>query len=84
MGSRYDGEKKRQTLLDEAFAALAKEKSACPSKLKGGDVDWFQGVGFMVEPFSRAAFALKPFEMSEPIKTPFGYHLILVTDRKPH
>jgi peptidyl-prolyl cis-trans isomerase C len=76
-------EKKRQTLLDEAFAAQAKEKSACPSKLKGGDVDWFQGIGFMVEPFSRAAFALKPFEMSEPVKTPFGYHLILVTDRKP-
>jgi peptidyl-prolyl cis-trans isomerase C len=76
-------EKKRQTLLDEAFAAQAKEKSACPSKAKGGDVDWFQGIGFMVEPFSRAAFALKPFEMSEPVKTPFGYHLILVTDRKP-
>jgi parvulin-like peptidyl-prolyl isomerase len=76
-------EKKRQTLLDEAFAAQAKEKSACPSKEKGGDVDWFQGIGFMVEPFSRAAFALKPFEMAEPVKTPFGYHLILVTDRKP-
>ncbi|HWG44126.1 MAG TPA: peptidylprolyl isomerase [Gemmataceae bacterium] len=77
-------EKKRQTLLDEAFAAQAKEKSACPSgKDKGGDVDWFQGVGFMVEPFSKAAFALKPFEMSAPVKTPFGYHLILVTDRKP-
>ena len=75
-------EKKRQTLLDEAFAAQAKAKSACPSKDKGGDVEWFQGIGFMVEPFSRAAFALKPFEISEPIKTPFGYHLILVTDRK--
>ena len=69
--------------MEEAFAAQAKAKSACPSKEKGGDVDWFQGVGFMVEPFSRAAFALKPFEMSEPVKTPFGYHLILVTDRKP-
>ncbi len=76
-------EKRRQALLDEGFAALAKEKSACPSKEKGGDVDWFQGVGFMVEPFSKAAFALKPFEISEPVKTPFGYHLILVIDRKP-
>ena len=45
--------------------------------------DSFQGVGFMVEPFSRPAFALKPFEMSAPVKTQFGYHLILVTDRKP-
>jgi peptidyl-prolyl cis-trans isomerase C len=77
-------EKKRQSLLEDSFAAQAKAKSACPSgKEKGGDVDWFQGVGFMVEPFARAAFALKPFEMSEPVKTPFGYHLILVTDRKP-
>ena len=76
-------EKKRQALLEEAFSAQAKAKSACPSKEKGGDVDWFQGVGFMVEPFSRAAFALKSFEMTDPVKTPFGYHLILVTDRKP-
>jgi peptidyl-prolyl cis-trans isomerase C len=76
-------EKKRQNLLEEAFAAQAKARSACPSKEKGGDVDWFQGVGFMVEPFSRAAFAAKVFEMTEPVKTPFGYHLILVTDRKP-
>ena len=76
-------EKKRQALLEEAFAAQAKARSACPSKEKGGDVDWFQGVGFMVEPFSRAAFAMKPFEMSEPVKTPFGIHLILVIDRKP-
>lgn len=77
-------EKKRQSLLEDAFSAQAKAKSACPSgKEKGGDVDWFQGVGFMVEPFARAAFALKLFEISEPVKTPFGYHLILVTDRKP-
>lgn len=76
-------EKKRQSLIEEAFSAQAKEKSACPSKAQGGDVGPFQGVGFMVEPFARAAFALKPFEMSEPVKTPFGYHLILVTDRKP-
>jgi peptidyl-prolyl cis-trans isomerase C len=76
-------EKKRQSVLDEAFAAQAKEKSACPSKAQGGDVGWFQGVGFMVQPFSRAAFALKPYEMSDVVKTPFGYHLILVTERKP-
>jgi peptidyl-prolyl cis-trans isomerase C len=76
-------EKKRQSVLEEAFAAQAKEKSACPSKAQGGDVGSFQGVGFMVEPFSRAAFALKPYEMSDVIKTPFGYHLLLVTERKP-
>jgi peptidyl-prolyl cis-trans isomerase C len=78
-------EKKRQGLLEEAFAAQAKAKSSCPSKDKGGDVDWFQGTGLhsMVEPFSKVAFTITPFEISEPVKTPFGYHLILVTDRKP-
>jgi peptidyl-prolyl cis-trans isomerase C len=78
-------EKKRQSILEEAFAAQAKAKSACPSKDKGGDVGWFQGsgMGSMVEPFSKVAFTIKPYEISEPVKTPFGYHLILVTDRKP-
>lgn len=75
-------EKKRQALLEEAFGAQAKEKSACPSKAQGGDVGYFQGVGFMVEPFSRAAFALKSYEVSDVVRTPFGCHLLLVTDRK--
>jgi parvulin-like peptidyl-prolyl isomerase len=76
-------EKARAMLTDEAFAAIAKEKSACPSKKNGGDVGWFQRAGFMVEPFSKAAFALKPSQMSDPVKTPFGYHLILAVERKP-
>ena len=37
----------------------------------------------MVEPFAKAAFALKPYEMSEVVKSPFGYHLILTVERKP-
>jgi peptidyl-prolyl cis-trans isomerase C len=37
----------------------------------------------MVEPFARAAFALKPFQMSEPVTTEFGVHLILAVDLKP-
>jgi peptidyl-prolyl cis-trans isomerase C len=36
----------------------------------------------MVEPFAKAAFAMKPFEMSDVVATEFGYHLILVTARK--
>ena len=36
----------------------------------------------MVEPFAKAAFALKPYQVSDPVQTPFGYHLILVTAHK--
>jgi parvulin-like peptidyl-prolyl isomerase len=75
-------EKVRGTLTDDAFSALAKEKSACPSKANGGDVGWFQRAGFMVEPFAKAAFALKAYQMSDPVQTRFGYHLILAIERK--
>ena len=37
----------------------------------------------MVEPFAKAAFELKPFQMSDVVATEFGYHLILVTAKKP-
>jgi peptidyl-prolyl cis-trans isomerase C len=77
-------EKERVRLTDEAFAAKAKEISVCPSKAQGGDLEeWFGRVGIMVEPFSRAAFALKPYQISDVVKTQFGYHLILATERKP-
>lgn len=69
--------------LEESFADMAREKSVCPSKRDGGDLPWFPRFGSMVEPFAQAAFALKPFEMSQPVKTSFGYHLILPTERKP-
>lgn len=69
--------------LSELFAEQAKKISACPSKAEGGDLNWFPRAGSMVEPFAAAAFALKPGQLSDPVQTPFGYHLILVTGRKP-
>jgi parvulin-like peptidyl-prolyl isomerase len=69
--------------LSELFADQAKKISTCPSKADGGDLNWFPRAGSMVEPFAAAAFALKPGQMSEPIQTSFGLHLILVTGRKP-
>ena len=57
--------------------------STCNSKSEGGDLRWFPRYGSMVEPFAKAAYALKPFEVSDVTVTPFGYHLILVVGRRP-
>jgi foldase protein PrsA len=59
------------------FADAAKEYSECPSKSNGGDLGWFRKSDMAVE-FSEAASALKPGEMSEPVKSDFGYHIILL------
>jgi parvulin-like peptidyl-prolyl isomerase len=59
----------------EDFAKIATEKSICPSRKKGGDLGWF-GHGMMVRPFEQAAFALQKGQLSEVVKTEFGYHII--------
>jgi peptidyl-prolyl cis-trans isomerase D len=65
------------------FAALAKKYSQDESNAaQGGDLDYFSR-GRMVAAFENAAFALAPGEMSELVKTEFGYHIIKLTDRKP-
>jgi peptidyl-prolyl cis-trans isomerase C len=72
----------RAKKAEEVFSAIAREASDCPSKKDGGDLSWFPRAGSMVEPFAKAAFALKTGQISDPVQTPFGTHLILVTDRK--
>ncbi len=63
----------------ESFKTVAMELSECPSRKRGGDLGYF-GRGAMVKPFETAAFSLQVNEMTkEPIKTRFGYHLILRT-----
>jgi parvulin-like peptidyl-prolyl isomerase len=63
------------------FAALAREESDdTGSGSNGGDLGFF-GHNQMVPPFEEAAFAMKAGELSQPVKTPFGYHLIKVEAR---
>jgi len=65
------------------FEAAARQFSAGPSRAKGGDLGFVPRRGVMVEAFSRAAFDLKPGEVSPPVLTPFGVHLIEVTELRP-
>lgn len=63
----------------KTFEDEAKEKSLCPSGKKGGNLGWF-GRGQMVKEFENAAFSMKKGEISKPVKTQFGYHIIKVID----
>ena len=82
-------EKARATLLDirkrvlegADFAALAQKHSEGPSAPRGGDLGAF-GRGAMVPEFEKAAFALKKGEVSEPVRSSFGFHLIQMRDRQ--
>ena len=69
--------------LAEKFAELAREKSDDKgSAQRGGALGQF-GKGTMIPDFEKAAYALKAGEMSEPVKSTVGYHIIYMTDRHP-
>lgn len=59
----------------ESFEQLARDYSLCPSSKEGGLLGEF-GRGKMVPSFEKAAFALAVGELSQPVRTPFGFHLI--------
>ncbi|NMG28778.1 peptidylprolyl isomerase [Aromatoleum evansii] len=78
--SRLNGLRER-VINGGNFAELAKVNSADLSAAKGGDLGWVNP-GDTVPEFERAMDALKPGEVSAPIKSPFGWHLIMVDERR--
>jgi peptidyl-prolyl cis-trans isomerase C len=66
-----------------SFEDLAREHSDCPSgRETGGDLGWIRR-GQMPGPFEDAALSLEPGAVSQPVETPYGFHLIRVEERQP-
>ena len=63
------------------FEYLAQRYSKCPSGQSGGDLGFFKR-GQMVKEFEDTAFSMEPGEVSYPVRTQFGWHIIKVTDKK--
>lgn len=81
-----DTEREANEIIEEIkngldFEEAAKKYSKCPSKANGGDLGYFTR-GKMVKEFENASFELEKGQMSEPVKTSFGYHIIEVLDKK--
>lgn len=77
-------EELRKSIVDDGvdFAKVAEDHSSCPSFADGGSLGAF-GRGQMVASFESVAFEQPVGEVSEPVETDFGYHLILVEERNP-
>lgn len=65
----------------KSFEDAAREKSLCTSGKKGGELGWF-GRGQMVKEFEDAAFSMQKGDISKPVKTRFGWHIIKLEDSK--
>lgn len=82
VASEDEAKQLRQEIQGGAqFSDVASRVSKCPSARNGGDLGFFSP-GQMVPEFDQAAFSLPVGELSEPIKTQFGWHLLVVTEQQ--
>ena len=73
---------KREIDSGAAFDEMAKKYSNCPSAQNGGDLGFIQRKGNLAKSFLDTAFSLRVGQVSEPVQTEFGYHLIKITEKK--
>jgi peptidyl-prolyl cis-trans isomerase C len=66
----------------EKFGDIAAAVSICPSKERGGDLGW-QTKGMLSKEVEDAAFSVQKGQVTGPVKTKWGYHVILIEDQKP-
>jgi peptidyl-prolyl cis-trans isomerase C len=80
--TKEEAEQIREQIINgKDFAEMAKKYSKCPSSEQGGDLGYFSK-GMMVPEFEKVAFESPVGAVSEPVKTQFGWHLILVTAKR--
>ena len=78
--SKEQAEQLREEILNgKKFEDVAAMVSMCPSGANDGDLGYF-GKGMMVKPFEDACFSMNVGDLSEPVETQFGWHLIELTD----
>jgi peptidyl-prolyl cis-trans isomerase C len=80
-------EKEAKDVMDrlkkgEKFADVASQVSICPSKARGGNLDWLPR-GSLVKEIEDVAFTMKPGEPVGPVQSKFGWHVLLLEDKKP-
>lgn len=74
---------RERIIAGELFEQVARSTSDDPSvKVNGGNLGYFS-VFQMITPFEDAAYSMKKGSVSEPVRTPYGYHIIKVTDKRP-
>ncbi len=66
-----------------SFETMAKKSSDCPSSAKGGNLGYFTGF-MMVYPFEKAAYDTEVGQISDIVRTSFGYHIIYIKDKRPN